>query len=62
MRVFLTLLIGIFMLLPGACGAFFTFVGLTDANTRPVLMLALPCLALGVGGFFLLRHIWRRKP
>lgn len=59
MRIFLSI-VGVLLLLPGACGAFFTFVALADANTRMVLLLSLPSLLVGIGGIYLIRYAWRR--
>ena len=59
MRIFLTIL-GVILLLPGACGAFFTFVGLFERNTAPVLMIAVPSLLLGVFGVWLIYWTWTR--
>lgn len=59
MRVFL-ILVGILMLLPGACGAAFTFMALGDNNMGGILAISLPSLAIGILGIFLIRHAYKR--
>jgi hypothetical protein len=60
MRVFLIIL-GILMLLPGACGFFFTAMALSEPNSLGILAISLPSLAVGVGGLFLIRHAARQR-
>jgi hypothetical protein len=59
MRIFLIIL-GILMLLPGACGLIFTYAALTEKGMEGILGLSLPSLAIGIGGIFLIRHVIKR--
>jgi hypothetical protein len=61
MRVFLIIL-GILMLLPGACGAFFTVYGLLNPESISLLISAVPELAVGIGGIVLIIYAIRQKP
>lgn len=59
MRIILVIL-GILMLLPGACGAVFTVMAATETELAGVLMISLPSLAIGIAGIFLIRYAVRR--
>ena len=54
MRIFL-ILIGLLLLVPGACGAIFTMMAIGDNNMGGILAISLPSLAVGIGGIFLIR-------
>ncbi len=61
LKVFLVIL-GILLLLPGACGVIFMGIALYEGDPGLVAVFALPSILIGAGGIFLLRHVLRRKP
>ena len=61
LKVFLVIL-GIILLLPGACGVIALGIGFYEGDPGPISVFAVPSIAVGVGGFFLLRHLLRKNP
>jgi hypothetical protein len=60
MRVFLIIL-GILMLLPGACSVLFIGIAVWEGDPGAIMAFALPGLVVGAGGFLLIRHQARKK-
>ncbi len=58
MRI-IVFILGVLLLLPGLCGAVFTYAGLVDGPDGLLLAIALPSLAVGIGGIFIIRHAWK---
>ncbi|MFZ2100887.1 MAG: hypothetical protein WAU86_10020 [Oricola sp.] len=51
-------LIGVVLLLPGACGAFFIIATLIGQGDSGFMIIAVPSFLLGVLGFWILRRIY----
>ena len=61
MRIFL-IIVGILMLVPGACGAFFTVLSINDQYASHYIDVALVGLSIGILGILLIVvAIWRGK-
>jgi hypothetical protein len=58
----LLVILGIILLLPGACGVIFMGIALYEGDPGMVAVFAVPSIAVGVGGIFLLRHVLRKRP
>ena len=54
MRVFLIIL-GILMLLPGACGAIVLGIAIVEGDPGAMLVFSLPFILIGIGGIALLK-------
>lgn len=59
MRVFLIIL-GVIMLLPGACSVLTMAIAIWEGDPGAIIIFALPGLAVGIGGYYLIRQQVRK--
>ena len=58
----LFVILGIILLLPGVCGVIVIGIGIWEGDPGAILLFALPSVAIGVAGIFLLlRQVLRKR-
>lgn len=60
MRIFLIIL-GILMLLPGACGAIVLGIAIVEGDPGAMIVFSLPFILVGIGGIALIRNQMKKR-